>query len=68
MTIEPLDKENSRSFRIKHEGNQYKATIWLDSDSHKFIDWEVLDESGEQIDTEIETEIIQHIDENWDIL
>ena len=68
MKIETLDKENSRSFRVEHEGKKYKATIWLDSDSYKFIDWKILDASGERVDQEIEDEIIQYIDSNWDKL
>lgn len=68
MTIETLQRENSRSFQVEHEGQKYKATIWLDPDSYKFIDWEILDATGERVDQEIEDEIIQYIDSNWDKL
>lgn len=68
MTIEKIQTENSRSFQIEHEGKKYKATIWLDSDSYKFIDWEILDTIGERVDTDIEDEIIQYIDSNWEKL
>lgn len=68
MTIETLQRENSHSFRVEHEGQTYKATIWLDSDSYKFIDWEIFDATGEKVDQDIEDEIIQYIDSNWDKL
>lgn len=68
MKIETLEKENKRSFQVEHEGQKYKANIWLDSDSYKFIDWEIFDSKGERVDTEIEDEIIQYIDSNWDKL
>jgi outer membrane lipoprotein-sorting protein len=68
MKIETLEKENKRSFQVEHEGQKYKANIWLDSDSYKFIDWEIFDSKGERVDTEIEDEIIQYIDSNWEKL
>ena len=69
MTIEKLPTENKHSFVINHNGNKYNATIWLDSDSYKFIDWMITDiKTGETADQEIEDEIIQYIDENWDKL
>ena len=69
MTIEPIQLENKKSFHVKHLGKQYIANIWLDQDSYKFIDWEILEfPSGEKVDQDIEDEIIQYIDKNWEKL
>lgn len=67
MKIDKIETENKRIFRVEHEGKKYNANIWLDSDSYKFIDWEVFDFStGERVDTGLEDEIIEQIDKNWD--
>jgi hypothetical protein len=69
MTIDKIETENKKIFRVEHEGKKYHAFIWLDSDSYKFIDWEVFDLStGERVDTEEEDEIINQIEKNWDKL
>ena len=66
MTIDKIETENKKTFQVENEGKKYKVNIWLDSDSHKFIDWEVFDFStGERVDTEVEDEIIHEIDKNW---
>jgi hypothetical protein len=67
MTIDKIETENKRTFQVENEGKKYKANIWLDSDSYKFIDWEVFDLStGERVDTGEEDEIINQIEKNWD--
>jgi len=69
MTIDKIETENKRTFQVENEGKKYKANIWLDSDSYKFIDWEVFDLStGERVDTGEEDEIINQIEKNWDKL
>lgn len=68
MTIEKIQTENSRSFQVEHEEQKYIANIWLDQDSYKFIDWEILDSQGERVDQNIEDEIIEYIDKNWEKL
>jgi hypothetical protein len=69
MTIDKIETENKRTFQVENEGKKYKANIWLDSDSYKFIDWEVFDLStGERVDTGVEDEIINQIEKNWDKL
>jgi len=68
MKIETLQTENKHSFQVENEGEKYKATIWLDSDSNKFIDWEILDANSERVNQDIEDEIIGYIDANWEKL
>ncbi len=63
MKIEIMEQENKRSFQVEHENIKYGVNIWLDSDSYKFVDWEVWEiESGESVSIEIEDEIIEKID------
>jgi uncharacterized membrane protein len=63
MNLEIIEQENKRSFQVEHENVKYGVNVWLDSDSYKFIDWEVWNmKTGENVSLELEDEIIQRIE------
>ena len=59
---------NTYKFNIEHEGKHYEATIYMNEASSKFQDWEVVDSNGDFAERDIEDEIIEYIDKNWDKL
>jgi hypothetical protein len=68
MTIEQEHQSTSYIFNVKHEGKKYKAEIWMNDSSSKFRDWEITDKNGDKVDSDLEDEIIEYIDNNWDKL
>jgi hypothetical protein len=68
MTIEQEHQSTSYTFNVEHEGKHYKAEIWMNDSSSKFQDWEITDKNGDKVDSDLEDEIIEYIDNNWDKL
>jgi outer membrane lipoprotein-sorting protein len=68
MKIKQQHQSTSYTFSVEHKEKQYKAEIWMNESSSKFQDWEITDNNGDKVDSDLEDEIIEYIDKNWDKL
>jgi hypothetical protein len=55
-------------FDIDYENKNYSATVWTNTGSNKFVDWEIVNMDGDPVLHEISEKIIAEIDKQWEKL
>lgn len=62
MSVKILQKETT--FEVVYKGESYQVTVLEDSVSLGYTNYDVYDIEGEEVDGDLETEIINYLEEN----
>ena len=68
MKITRIIQETYYTFLVEKDTKEYNVKIWMHPTKSKFIDWEIFDLNRNRVDSELEDEIINQIDDNWNNL
>jgi hypothetical protein len=68
MKITRISNLITHLFNVEYDGKEYPTSVWTDSDSSEFIDWDIIDMEGEAVDNDISNKIIEEITKQWEKL